>query len=162
MSDVLAWLGWVCTVVGGGIAVWQFIQERIRRAARDAHARHLLATIDQLGITRALFAEALTKRLLKNPNARPNLVPKRKRSARRHGPAPHRSADWKPATRPTQTRRPHQTRCGSSFGKRMRLKAALAKTKSQSTFGSPRSFTFRIQAIVFSHPNAGSIRGRAC
>ena len=51
---------------------------------------------------------------------------------------------------------------GSSFGNRIKLKAALAKTKSQSTLGSPRSFTLRIQAMVFSHPNAGSIRGRAC
>jgi hypothetical protein len=51
----------VFTVIGGGIAVWQLIQERIRRAARDAHTHHLLATIDQLGLTRALFAEALAK-----------------------------------------------------------------------------------------------------
>jgi hypothetical protein len=62
----------------------------------------------------------------------------------------------------TKTRRPDQTGCGSSFGSRIRLKAALAKTNSQSTLGSPLSFTLRIQAIVFSHPNAGSIRGRAC
>jgi hypothetical protein len=51
---------------------------------------------------------------------------------------------------------------GSSFGKRIRLKAALANTNSQLTFASPRSFTFRIHAIVFNQPNAGSIRGRAC
>src|SRR5215203_6178022 len=40
----------------------------------------------------------------------------------------------------------HQAALGSSFGNRVRLKAALAKTKSQSTLGSPRSFTLRIQA----------------
>jgi hypothetical protein len=51
---------------------------------------------------------------------------------------------------------------GSSFGNRIKLKAALAKTKSQSTLGSPRSFTLRIQAMVFSQPKAGSMRGRAC
>ena len=50
----------------------------------------------------------------------------------------------------------------SSFGNRIRLKAALAKTKSQSTLARPRSLTLRIQAIVFSQPNAGSMRGRAC
>jgi hypothetical protein len=61
-----------------------------------------------------------------------------------------------------ETRRPHQAVLASSFGSRIRLKAALANTKSQSTLGNPRSFTLRIQAIVFSHPNAGSIRGRAC
>jgi hypothetical protein len=42
------------------------------------------------------------------------------------------------------------------------LKAALANRKSQFTLARPRSFTLRIQAIVFSQPNAGSIRGRAC
>jgi hypothetical protein len=41
------------------------------------------------------------------------------------------------------------------------LYAALAKTKSQSTFARPRSFTLRIQAIVLSHPKAGSMRERA-
>jgi hypothetical protein len=61
MPDVLGWMGWMFTVIGGGVAVWQVIQERIRRAARDAHARHLLATIDPLGITRAFFAEALAQ-----------------------------------------------------------------------------------------------------
>ena len=61
-----------------------------------------------------------------------------------------------------KTRRPHHAGLGSSFGNRIKLNAALAKTKSQSTLGSPRSFTLRIQAIVFSHPNAGSMRGRAC
>src|SRR3954454_17922237 len=60
------------------------------------------------------------------------------------------------------TRRPDQAALGSSFGNRIRLNAALAKTNSQSTLGSPRSLTLRIQAMVFSHPNAGSIRGRAC
>ena len=49
-----------------------------------------------------------------------------------------------------------------SSDERANWKAALAKRKSQSTFARPRSFTFRIQAIVLSHPNAGSIRGRAC
>jgi hypothetical protein len=61
MSNFLAWLGWVFTVIGGGIAVWQLIQERIRRAAREAHTSHLLATVDQLGIIRAMFSEALSK-----------------------------------------------------------------------------------------------------
>jgi hypothetical protein len=31
------------------------------------------------------------------------------------------------------------------------LNAALANTNSQSTFASPRSFTLRIQAMVFNH-----------
>ncbi len=57
---------------------------------------------------------------------------------------------------------PLLTPAGSSFGNRIRLKAALAKTNSQSTLARPRSFTLRIQAIVFSQPNAGSMRGRAC
>jgi hypothetical protein len=61
MSQFVAWTGWICTVISSGIAVWQAIRDRIRRAAQDAHTRHLLATIDQLGITRALFAEALQK-----------------------------------------------------------------------------------------------------
>ena len=56
--------------------------------------------------------------------------------------------------------RDHVAALASNFGSRRRLKAALANTKSQSTFGRPRSFTLRIQAIVFSHPNAGSMRGR--
>jgi hypothetical protein len=42
--------------------------------------------------------------------------------------------------------------CGSSFGNRIRLKAALAKTNSHSTFARPRSFTLRTHAIVFSRP----------
>ena len=45
---------------------------------------------------------------------------------------------------------------------RFMLNAALAKTKSASTVARPRSFTFRSPAIVLSHPNARSIRGRAC
>ena len=61
-----------------------------------------------------------------------------------------------------ETRRPRHAGRASSLGSRIRLKAALAKTKSQSTFGSPRSLTLRIQAIVFSHPKDGSMRGRAC
>jgi len=52
--------------------------------------------------------------------------------------------------------------CGSSLGNRIRLNAALAKPNSQSTFGNPLNLTLRIQAIVFSQPNAGSMRGRAC
>ena len=36
-----------------------------------------------------------------------------------------------------ETRRPHQAGLGSSFGNRIRLKAALANTKSQSTLGKP-------------------------
>lgn len=49
----------------------------------------------------------------------------------------------------------HGVALAISFGNRRRLKAALANTKSQSTFGKPRSFTLYIQAIVFSQPNAG-------
>ena len=44
--------------------------------------------------------------------------------------------------------------CGRSLGKRIRLNAALAKTKSQSTFARPRNLILGIQAIVFSQPNA--------
>jgi DNA-binding IclR family transcriptional regulator len=61
MPNLVAWLGWIFTAVGLGLTMWQVIQERIRRAGRDAHASHLLATIDQLGIIRALFTEALDK-----------------------------------------------------------------------------------------------------
>jgi hypothetical protein len=43
------------------------------------------------------------------------------------------------------------------LGKRIKLNAALANTNSQSTLGSPRSFTLRTQPIVFSQPNAGSM-----
>jgi hypothetical protein len=42
------------------------------------------------------------------------------------------------------------------------LNAALAKTKSQSTFANPRNLTLRIHAMFFNHPNAGSTRARAC
>jgi hypothetical protein len=45
---------------------------------------------------------------------------------------------------------------------RRKLKAALAKTTNQSTFGSPRSLILRSHAMVFSQPKAGSTRGRAC
>ena len=45
---------------------------------------------------------------------------------------------------------------------RLMLNAALAKTKSASTVGRPRSFTFRSPAIVLSQANARSMRGRAC
>jgi len=44
---------------------------------------------------------------------------------------------------------------------RLMLKAALAKTKSASTVMRPRSFTLRSPAIVLSHANARSMRGRA-
>lgn len=51
--------GTIGTFAFGGVAVWQIVQERIRRAARDAHAGHLNATVEQLGIIRAQFTEAL-------------------------------------------------------------------------------------------------------
>ena len=44
---------------------------------------------------------------------------------------------------------------------RLMLNAALAKMKSASTFGRPRSFTFRNPAIVLSHPKAAQY-GAAC
>ena len=47
----------------------------------------------------------------------------------------------------TKTPRPDQTGRGSSFGSRMRLKAALAKTNSQSTLGSPLSFTLSARRV---------------
>jgi hypothetical protein len=59
------------------------------------------------------------------------------------------------------TRRVRHAGLGSSLGNRIRLSAALAKTNSQSTLAKPRNFTLRIQAIVFNHPKAGSMRGRA-
>ena len=67
---------------------------------------------------------------------------------------------WRP--RACGTRLNRQAGLGSSLGNRIKLKAALAKTKSQSTFANPRSFTLRIHAFVFNQPNAGSILGRAC
>ena len=57
---------------------------------------------------------------------------------------------------------PRHPGLGSSFGNGMRLNAARANTNNQSTLASPRSLTLRIRATVFSHPNAGSIRGRVC
>jgi hypothetical protein len=60
-----------------------------------------------------------------------------------------------------ETRPPHQAALGSSFGNRIRLKAALAKTPSQSALGSPRNFTLRTQAIVFDHPNASARKSTA-
>jgi hypothetical protein len=60
--------------------------------------------------------------------------------------------------RSVQTCRPNQAGLASSMGSRIKLKAALANTNSQSTFSRPRSLTFLIQAIVFCHPDAGSIR----
>jgi len=61
MPNSVAWLGWIIGLVSLGISMWQLIQDRIRQASRDAHARHLLATIDQLRTIRALFTEALDK-----------------------------------------------------------------------------------------------------
>jgi hypothetical protein len=68
---------------------------------------------------------------------------------------------WRPQRRP-DTSLPGHAGLASSFGNRIRLNAALANTNSQSTLARPRSLTLRIQAIVFNHPNAGSMRGRAC
>jgi hypothetical protein len=42
------------------------------------------------------------------------------------------------------------------------LKAALAKTTSQSTLSRPRSLIFRSPAMLLNQPKTGSIRGRAC
>lgn len=61
-----------------------------------------------------------------------------------------------------ETRRLRHAVLGSSFGNRIGLNAALAKTNSHSTFAIPRSLTFRTPATVFSQPKAGSMRGRAC
>jgi len=64
--------------------------------------------------------------------------------------------------RRAERRRPLHAGLGSSFGNRIRVNAALAKTSSQSTFSNPCSLTLRIPAIVFNQPNAGSISGRTC
>src|SRR3954447_10026041 len=45
---------------------------------------------------------------------------------------------------------------------RLMLNAALANTKRASTVARPRSFTLRKPAMVLSHANARSMRGRAC
>lgn len=54
----------------------------------------------------------------------------------------------------------HAAGLGSRVESRFRLNAAQPKTKSQSSFGNPRSFTFRRPAITLSQPKTGSIRGR--
>jgi hypothetical protein len=61
MAQFLTWSGWIFGFASLGVAMWQLIEERIRRAARDAHASHLRATIQQLQIVRAMFTEALQK-----------------------------------------------------------------------------------------------------
>jgi hypothetical protein len=50
--------------------------------------------------------------------------------------------------------------CARSFGMRIRLKAAQLNTNNQSTFASPRSFTFFRGPICFSHPNGFSTNQR--
>ena len=50
--------------------------------------------------------------------------------------------------------------CARSFGIRIRLKAAQLNTNNQSTFASPRSFTFFNGPICFSHPNGFSTNQR--
>jgi hypothetical protein len=52
------------------------------------------------------------------------------------------------------------TGLGSSFRIRTKLYAAAAKVNTQPTFSIPRCRTFRIRAIVFSHPKHSSIRFR--
>jgi hypothetical protein len=47
-----------------------------------------------------------------------------------------------------------------SLGRRSRLCAAQLKTNSQSTFSSPRSFTWRSGPVCFSHPKLFSISQR--
>ena len=77
---------------------------------------------------------------------------------------PSAPSRWRGSRRDVRTgdrRGLSQAGTARSVTSRRRLNAALAKRKSQSTFAKPRSFTFRIQAIVLSQPNAGSIRGRA-
>jgi len=50
--------------------------------------------------------------------------------------------------------------CARSFGIRIRLKTAQLNTNNQSTFASPRSFTFFTGPICFSHPNGFSTNHR--
>jgi len=50
--------------------------------------------------------------------------------------------------------------CARSFGIRIRLKTAQLNTNNQSTFASPRSFTFFKGPICFSHPNGFSTNHR--
>src|SRR5437899_11166927 len=50
--------------------------------------------------------------------------------------------------------------CARSFGIRIRLKTAQLNTNNQSTFSSPRSFTFFKGPICFSHPNGFSTNHR--
>jgi hypothetical protein len=50
--------------------------------------------------------------------------------------------------------------CARSFGIRIRLKTAQLNTNNQSTFASPRSFTFFIGPICFNHPNGFSTNQR--
>jgi hypothetical protein len=50
--------------------------------------------------------------------------------------------------------------CARSFGIRIRLKAAQLNTNNQSTFASPRSFTFFRGPICFNHPNGFSTSQR--
>jgi hypothetical protein len=64
-----------------------------------------------------------------------------------------------PSVRPRAAARHHAV--ALRVTSRRRLKAALASRRSQSTLVKPRRFTFRIQAMVLSQPNAGLIRGRA-
>ena len=55
---------------------------------------------------------------------------------------------------------PHAATPARRFAIRFRLKAAQAKTKSHSTWASPRSFTLRRPAMGLTQPKTRSTRGR--
>jgi len=58
MPNWVSWLGWLFTLIVGGIA---FIQELKRKATREAHEGHIKATLEQLATIRDRLTEARRK-----------------------------------------------------------------------------------------------------
>ena len=92
---------------------------------------------------------------------RRNLVLDRRRSARatsqRRAEVPMESRDA--AHEDTS---PRSNRLRQQLRQPNQIEGSAREDEQPVHLGQPLSFTLRIQAIVFSHPNAGSIRGRAC
>ena len=61
MPNWAAWLGWVATLIGWGIAVVQFVYWLMQRAAQEPRNAHLRATRDELRALRAMCTEAIDK-----------------------------------------------------------------------------------------------------
>src|SRR5262249_2038958 len=100
-----------------------------------------------------LFLTHDTRSLLKKPLRQPPVLLSvtlfQSKTARSECMQPTRSAIPAGSGLP---RRAH-AHCSRSLGIRTRLNAAQLNTNSQSTFASPRSFTFFSGPVCFNHPN---------